>query len=83
LLSSISRLDEAATDRLVAIPGQPPDLAKLPVGCAFAPRCRWVFDKCLAEPPPRFASPDGSHYRCFADVTVEPPLLAEGAGAHE
>jgi oligopeptide transport system ATP-binding protein len=73
LLSSISRLDEAAADRLVAIPGQPPDLAKLPVGCAFAPRCRWAFDKCLQEQPPRFLSLEGSHYRCFADVTVEPP----------
>jgi oligopeptide/dipeptide ABC transporter ATP-binding protein len=26
---------------LTAIEGQPPDLANVPPGCSFAPRCRW------------------------------------------
>ncbi len=39
LLASIPRLDGAAGERLVPIRGQPPDLARLPPGCAFAPRC--------------------------------------------
>ncbi|TDD94130.1 ABC transporter ATP-binding protein, partial [Jiangella asiatica] len=38
LLGSVPRLD-VATERLVPIPGQPPDLTGLPAGCAFEPRC--------------------------------------------
>ena len=38
-----ARVDPAprrpAATRLTAIEGQPPDLATLPPGCAFAPRC--------------------------------------------
>lgn len=37
--------------RLYGVPGAPPDL-KLPIkGCAFAPRCRFVFDRCTKEEP--------------------------------
>ncbi|TAG78533.1 MAG: ABC transporter ATP-binding protein [Betaproteobacteria bacterium] len=32
--------------RLATIPGAPPDLAKLPPGCAFAPRCTYAQDEC-------------------------------------
>ncbi len=38
LLGSVPRPDRLG--RLVAIPGAPPDLAHLPGGCTFAPRCR-------------------------------------------
>lgn len=37
--------------RLEAIPGAPPDLANLPAGCAFAPRCRYASADCLATAP--------------------------------
>jgi peptide/nickel transport system ATP-binding protein len=37
--------------RLETIPGAPPDLAALPPGCAFAPRCRLALPDCAAEPP--------------------------------
>ena len=37
---------------LLPIPGSPPDLAKLSAGCPYAPRCSYVTDACLAEPPP-------------------------------
>ena len=39
LFRSIPRLDVPADQPLTAIDGQPPDLAKLPAGCAFEPRC--------------------------------------------
>ena len=39
LFRSIPRLDTALERRLTAIDGQPPDLARLPAGCAFEPRC--------------------------------------------
>ena len=40
LMASVPRLDGAGGRRLVPIEGQPPDLASLPPGCSFAPRCR-------------------------------------------
>lgn len=39
-------------DTLYQIPGQPPDLAHLPAGCPFAPRCERVEDICTREFPP-------------------------------
>jgi peptide/nickel transport system ATP-binding protein len=36
--------------RLEAIPGSPPDLAHLPPGCTFAPRCPLVIEACRAAP---------------------------------
>ena len=37
--------------RLPAIPGSPPDLANLPPGCAFAPRCVLANDHCRSAVP--------------------------------
>src|SRR5712671_3777031 len=48
LLSSIVR-GELKGQRIEAIPGAPPDLADLPAGCSFAPRCRFVKEECRAE----------------------------------
>ena len=36
---------------LTGIPGAPPDLARPPPGCRFAPRCPKVMDECRATPP--------------------------------
>jgi peptide/nickel transport system ATP-binding protein len=38
--------------RLTPIPGSPPNLAALPPGCSFAPRCRHAETRCRAEFPP-------------------------------
>jgi oligopeptide transport system ATP-binding protein len=51
LLASIPRLDSTAGQRLVPIKGQPPDLARLPPGCAFAPRCQHADAACTANRP--------------------------------
>src|SRR5262244_1728760 len=51
LLRSVPRLDAPRRERLDPIHGQPPDLARLPVGCAFAPRCAFRVDRCLSERP--------------------------------
>jgi oligopeptide/dipeptide ABC transporter ATP-binding protein len=37
--------------RLTPIPGAPPDLTRLPGGCAFRPRCAFATDVCAAERP--------------------------------
>jgi peptide/nickel transport system ATP-binding protein len=39
-------------DRLIPIPGAPPDLAALGRGCPFAPRCAWAASECLAGDVP-------------------------------
>ena len=51
LLRSVPRLDEPRRARLDPIEGQPPDLTRLPHGCAFAPRCAFRVERCLAERP--------------------------------
>ena len=51
LRASVPRLDQATGTRLVPIDGQPPNLANLPPGCAFAPRCRNAVDRCRVERP--------------------------------
>ncbi|MCO4744463.1 MAG: ABC transporter ATP-binding protein [Proteobacteria bacterium] len=48
LLASVPRLDSRG--ELTPIPGSPPDLSDLPPGCAFAPRCEAVMDKCAKQP---------------------------------
>jgi oligopeptide/dipeptide ABC transporter ATP-binding protein len=64
LLDSIPRLG-AAVDKLSAIDGQPPDLAQLPPGCAFAPRCPHVMDRCRVEAPPELPVAPGQVSRCW------------------
>src|SRR5882724_4927468 len=64
LLESIPRLG-TRIDHLTAIEGQPPDLARLPSGCSFAPRCARVMDRCRVEVPPEFAAGPGQVSRCW------------------
>ena len=64
LLDSIPRLG-ASVDKLSAIEGQPPDLAQLPPGCAFAPRCPHVMDRCRVEAPPELPVAPGQVSRCW------------------
>jgi len=51
LLRSVPRLDEPRRARLDPIQGQPPDLTRLPPGCAFAPRCNYKVERCVEVPP--------------------------------
>jgi len=49
---------------LTGIPGSPPDLARPPEGCRFAPRCPKVMPRCLTSPPPLYQV-EGVGVRCF------------------
>jgi oligopeptide/dipeptide ABC transporter ATP-binding protein len=64
LLGSIPRMSENR-EHLTAIEGQPPDLAALAAGCAFAPRCPEAFGRCREEAPPEFAVDPGRTARCW------------------
>ena len=67
LLESVPRLG-TKTETLTAIDGQPPDLAALPPGCAFAPRCPLVMDRCRVEAPPDTVVDDTHRTRCWLSV---------------
>jgi peptide/nickel transport system ATP-binding protein len=49
---------------LTGIPGSPPNLASLPPGCRFAPRCPKVMDRCREESPELYQV-NGMLVRCF------------------
>lgn len=51
LLNSMPRVDEKGFEKLNAIPGQPPNLQRLPKGCAFQDRCPHKLDRCVDELP--------------------------------
>jgi peptide/nickel transport system ATP-binding protein len=51
-------------ERLDPIPGSPPDLAALPRGCAFAPRCGSAVPDCLSAPPPNVMLGGSHQARC-------------------
>ncbi|MFJ4844142.1 MULTISPECIES: ABC transporter ATP-binding protein [unclassified Streptomyces] len=50
LLASIPRLDQKGQE-LYAIKGLPPNLLRIPTGCAFNPRCEMAQDICRTEVP--------------------------------
>jgi oligopeptide transport system ATP-binding protein len=64
LLASLPRLDSSDRQRLEPIAGQPPNLLRLPPGCAFAPRCKYRMPIC-DEPVPVYDFGAGHLARCF------------------
>ena len=57
--------------RLQTIGGSPPDLTRLPPGCAFAPRCAMASDACRAGEIPVVALAEGHTARCLkTDITL-------------
>jgi oligopeptide transport system ATP-binding protein len=68
LLKSVPRLDEARKDKLVPIEGVPPDLASIPPGCSFYPRCPYRLDRCQEEEPPLMLVEEGHYSACWVDV---------------
>jgi oligopeptide transport system ATP-binding protein len=67
LLASVPRLDRASDDELQAIPGNPPNLLELPVGCRFRDRCTEASEPCRQRPP-LWVTGDGRTSRCFLPV---------------
>jgi oligopeptide/dipeptide ABC transporter ATP-binding protein len=72
LLDSMPKL--GTKEPLYAVPGQPPDLSRLPSGCAFHPRCRQANAHCSEEEPPeRKIAGEAGTARCW--------LMAEAVSA--
>ena len=69
LMGSLPSEDSAGT-ALEAIQGAPPNLAHLPEGCPFAPRCRFACEVCRRERPKLLEVAPGHLARCHRpDVT--------------
>jgi oligopeptide transport system ATP-binding protein len=51
LLGSLPSIDEAPGTKLISIPGLPPDLCNLPVGCPFYKRCVYREEHCRDNRP--------------------------------
>jgi peptide/nickel transport system ATP-binding protein len=63
-------------ERLYSIPGAPPDLVRPPHGCRFAPRCRYVQDRCRAEDPLLAGETTAHTYACFFPVGAREKTVA-------
>ncbi|TWT53290.1 Oligopeptide transport ATP-binding protein OppD [Rubripirellula amarantea] len=68
LLESLPRFDETHRERLLAIPGQPPDMTNVPDGCSFRPRCPYSIDRCSAEDPPLIPVGGDRECACLVDL---------------
>jgi oligopeptide/dipeptide ABC transporter ATP-binding protein len=79
LLRSVPRLDAPRRERLNPIEGHPPDLSRLPAGCAFAPRCAFRVERCLRERPELHPVGDAGHVSACWEVERLPAALAAGA----
>ncbi|MFC7622849.1 ABC transporter ATP-binding protein [Microlunatus sp. GCM10028923] len=80
LLRSRPTLAAVAGAELPAIPGQPPNPARLPEGCAFRPRCDRSAgrDACLSRP--ELIMIDGGHAAaCHFEAETEPAELGRSA----
>ena len=80
LLASIPRLDQKGQE-LAAIGGLPPNLMKIPPGCPFNPRCKYVQPVCTADPPPPLR--EVAHHRLAACHFAEDLLKGEADVTHE
>ena len=65
LLASIPKLNQDKNERLVPIPGSPPDMTNPPKGCPFAPRCAYARNICAASLPEFTDISDGHKSRCW------------------
>lgn len=82
LLNSLPKHDTDKSERLISIPGTPPDLIAPPVGCAFASRCEKCMKICKSKQPPIFKLGDGHEASCWLLHKDCPKEMKEGTN-HE
>ena len=64
LLKAVPKL-ETKVDRLISVPGQPPRLDQLPMGCRFAPRCPRADSQYNNEEPPFSFLKENHRCKCW------------------
>ncbi len=65
LLNSLPKPDTARSEKLISIPGTPPDLLAPPKGCPFASRCNYAMKVCKGNMPPYFQVGEGHKAACW------------------
>jgi oligopeptide/dipeptide ABC transporter ATP-binding protein len=65
LLDAIPRIELEPHVLLPVVGGRPPDLAAIPLGCPFAPRCPGVQEDCRQEAPPLKQHEVGRWWACW------------------
>ncbi len=79
LLKSVPDPAHEQGKKLYQIPGLPPDVAHLPPGCPFAPRCSRAEDICHSEFPPFVQVNADHHSLChFANAVYEESMAEAG-----
>ena len=68
LLRSMPRLAGPKDSALTSIPGQPPNLQRLPPGCPFCPRCFAASERCEVEAPVLRAIAEGRSKACHLEA---------------
>ena len=80
LLKSVPRVS-SKNERLKAIPGQPPSLINLPVGCPFAPRCEYKQHSsesgCNSTKPELIGTSSTHRSRCHIPESLRHDLFAK------
>ena len=64
--------------KLLALPGQPPDLATLPTGCTFHPRCPEALPLCATDEPGEVRIGASWTARCWRAEAQAPPAPEDG-----
>ncbi len=78
LLKSIPRMDEESEDqRLIPIPGSPPDMIKPPVGCPFAARCPYTMNICMEKMPEYTTTETGHRAVCWLNHKDAPETVVD------
>ena len=70
LLNSLPQIQRKGRQRLYSIEGMPPILLQTPKACPFAPRCRWVREKCWQQNPTLESISDHHKVACWVDTTT-------------
>ena len=65
LLLAVPDVSRPRSEALTTIPGQAPDVAAIPPGCPFHPRCPLAVDKCRVERPPLVLREGGQRVACW------------------
>jgi len=73
LIGSLPRVDQGESKKLYSIEGLPPMLFEKPNHCPFAPRCKWVMERCWNENPVLETVAPEHRVACWADVKKERP----------
>lgn len=74
LLRSVPSLSNTK-ERLVPIPGSPPDLLNPPKGCPFCYRCKHAMELCVEEAPPFYETETGHRCACWLHDPAVKELL--------